>query len=129
MQLRDDDGEVTPGVTLRPLFDMTGTRRWSEVFFDNVRVPVRNLIGEENRGWYAAMTTLSFERSGIETAAKYLGELDRFIEIMRSTRFNGEAVLSDPLIRHKVADLKIELESAACCPIALHICRRVASCP
>ena len=111
MQLRDDDGDVMPGITLRPLYDMTGTRRWSEVFFDNVRVPVRNLIGEENRGWYAAMTTLSFERSGIETAAKYLGELERFVDVMRGTRFNGEPVLNDPLIRHKVADLKIELET------------------
>ena len=111
MQLRDDEGEVMPGITLRPLFDMTRTRRWSEVFFDNVRVPVRNLIGEENRGWYAAMTTLSFERSGIETAAKYLGEMDRFIAVVRDIRYNGAPVLSDPILRHRVADLKIELET------------------
>ena len=62
MQLRDE-GKLTEGITLRPLIDMTRTRRWSEVFFDNVRVPARNLIGEENRGWYAAMTTLSTIRS------------------------------------------------------------------
>ena len=111
MQLRDDSGDVMPGITLRPLMDMTGTRRWSEVFFDNARVPVRNLIGEENRGWYAAMTTLSFERSGIETAARYLGEMDKFLSAAREFRFNGELVLDNKLLRHRVADLKIELET------------------
>ena len=111
MQLRDDDGNVMPGITLRPLYDMTGTRRWSEVFFDNVRVPVRNLIGEENRGWYAAMTTLSFERSGIETAARHLGDIEKFIAFLRKTTFNGTPILQDPLIRYRLADLRIELEA------------------
>lgn len=110
MQLRDE-GKVTEGITLRPLIDMTGTRRWSEVFFDNVRVPARNLIGEENRGWYAAMTTLSFERSGIETAARYLGELEVFLTELRQTRFNGTNVLDDTIVRHKLADLRLELEA------------------
>jgi alkylation response protein AidB-like acyl-CoA dehydrogenase len=111
MQLRDDNGKVMPGITLRPLYDMTNTRRWSEVFFDNVRVPVRNLIGEENRGWYVAMTTLSFERSGIETAAHYLGELDDFIAALRRTKFNGTPVLTETLVRHRLADMRIELEA------------------
>ncbi|MDA1096896.1 MAG: acyl-CoA dehydrogenase family protein [Chloroflexi bacterium] len=111
MQLRDDDGKLAPGITLRPLIDMTNTRRWSEVFFDNVRVPVRNLIGEENRGWYAAMTTLSFERSGIETAARFLGELDQALAVLRRTKFNGTPILADPLVRNRLADLRIELEA------------------
>ncbi len=110
MQLRDE-GKLTEGITLRPLIDMTGTRRWSEVFFDNVRVPTRNLIGEENRGWYAAMTTLSFERSGIETAARYLGELEVFLNQLRRTKFNSTNVLDDPIVRHRLADLRLELET------------------
>ena len=45
--------------------NMAGSHEFNEVFFDNVRVPKENIIGEENRGWYAAMTTLDFERSAI----------------------------------------------------------------
>ena len=111
MMQRRDEGKLTEGITLRPLMDMTGNRRWSEVFFDNVRVPARNLIGEENRGWYAAMTTLSFERSGIETAARFLGELEVFLTQLRRTRFNGTNVLDDTIVRHKLADLRLELEA------------------
>ncbi|MBI4236682.1 MAG: acyl-CoA dehydrogenase family protein, partial [Chloroflexi bacterium] len=63
VSLRDERGRQAPGIVMRPLFDMMGRHRWNEVFLDGVRVPRRNVIGEMNRGWYAAMTTLSFERS------------------------------------------------------------------
>ncbi|HZQ37743.1 MAG TPA: acyl-CoA dehydrogenase family protein, partial [Dehalococcoidia bacterium] len=51
----------TPGITVRPLVNMADSHEFNEVFFDNVRIPRANLLGEENRGWYAAQTTLSFE--------------------------------------------------------------------
>ena len=54
-----------PGVTVRPLMTMAGSAIFNEVFFENVRVPARNRIGEENRGWYIGTTTLDFERSSI----------------------------------------------------------------
>ena len=57
----------SPGITVRPLVNMAGSHDFNEVFFDNVRVPKENLIGEENRGWYIGTTTLDFERSGIAT--------------------------------------------------------------
>ena len=53
----------TPGITVRPLVNMAGNHDFNEVFFDDVRVPTENLIGEENRGWYVGTTTLDFERS------------------------------------------------------------------
>jgi alkylation response protein AidB-like acyl-CoA dehydrogenase len=56
---------TSPGITVRPLFDMTGAAHFNEVFFEDVRVPRGNLVGEENRGWYVATATLDFERSGI----------------------------------------------------------------
>ncbi len=111
MRLRDEDGVYTPGVTLRPLYDMLGKRRWNEIFMDEVRVPKENLIGEVNRGWYAAMTTLNFERTGIDGPARHLGVLDRFLDVMRGIRFNGEPVLSDPIVRHKLADLRVMVET------------------
>ena len=57
-----------PGVSVRPLMNMAGTPAFNEVFFDNVRVPTKNLLGEENRGWYVGTTTLDFERSSIGTS-------------------------------------------------------------
>ncbi len=111
MQMKDQDGNQMPGITLRPLYDMLGRRRWNEVFMDEVRVPKQYIIGEVNRGWYAAMTTLNFERTGSAAAARHIGILDRFVALMRRTRFNGEPVLEDPLVRHKLADLRVILEA------------------
>jgi len=65
------DIKNTPGVNVRPLINMANRHHFNEVFFDNVRIPRRNLVGEENRGWYVGMTLLDFERSGIgQTAAQ-----------------------------------------------------------
>ena len=111
MQIKDDQGNQMPGVTLRPLYDMLGRRRWNEVFMDEVRVPKSRVIGEVNRGWYAAMTTLNFERTGIESSARLIGVLDRFLAVMRRTKFNGESPLADPVLRHKLADARINLET------------------
>ena len=58
----------SPGVTVRPLLNMAGTHEFNEVFFDNVRIPASNLVGEQDRGWYQAVTTLDIERSNIGSA-------------------------------------------------------------
>ncbi|MDA1096599.1 MAG: acyl-CoA dehydrogenase family protein [Chloroflexi bacterium] len=111
MPLRDERGELMPGIVMRPLIDFFGQRRWNEVFMEGVRVPKRYVIGEMNRGWYAAMTTLNFERTGIESAARNIGTLDRFIALARRLKFNGEPVLEDDLVRHKLADIRMTLEA------------------
>ena len=56
----------SPGISSRPIEEMTGRAGFYDTFFENVRVPRANLLGEENRGWYVATTTLGFERSGIQ---------------------------------------------------------------
>ena len=58
----------TPGVSIRPLINMADGHAFNEVFFEDVRVPVKNRLGEENRGWYVGMTLTDFERSGIGNA-------------------------------------------------------------
>ena len=58
----------SPGVSTRPLVNMAGTHEFNEVFFEDVRIPQRNVLGEVNRGWYGAVTTLDFERSSIGSA-------------------------------------------------------------
>src|SRR5579884_3929000 len=59
------DIKNTPGVTVRPLINMANRHHFNEVFFEDVRLPRRNMVGEENGGWYVGMTLLDFERSGI----------------------------------------------------------------
>jgi len=59
----------SPGITVRPLVNMGNQHHFNEVFFDSVRVPRQNLVGEENRGWYVIAENLDFERSGIERIA------------------------------------------------------------
>ncbi|HEY4670356.1 MAG TPA: acyl-CoA dehydrogenase family protein [Tepidiformaceae bacterium] len=73
----------SPGIEIRPLIQITRLHAFNEVFFDNVRVPARNMIGELNRGWYAATTTLDFERSGVERNLFAETDLQRTIEAFR----------------------------------------------
>ena len=111
MNLKDEDGERPEGLTLRPLYDMMGRWRWCEVFMDEVRVPKKYVLGEVNRGWYAAMTTLNFERTGTEGPTRHIGILDRFLDMLKQTKLNGESILKDPLVKHQIADLRIRLEA------------------
>ncbi|HXK32415.1 MAG TPA: acyl-CoA dehydrogenase family protein [Dehalococcoidia bacterium] len=68
-----------PGVTVRPLTTMAGGATFNEVFFENVRVPARNRVGEENRGWYIGTTTLDFERSSIGSSVGIRKQLEGLI--------------------------------------------------
>ncbi|MGH3320883.1 MAG: acyl-CoA dehydrogenase family protein [Streptosporangiaceae bacterium] len=75
---------TTPGVTIRPIEDIRGAAPFSEIFFEDVRVPVANRVGEENRGWYVAMTALGFERAGIGATVKYEQALLELVDYIRS---------------------------------------------
>ena len=100
----------TPGITLRPLYDALGRFRWCEVFLDNVRVPDRNIIGEVNRGWYAAMTNMSFERGGVTAPAGRLRDLEQFMAYGRRTKIDGRSIIDDVVSRHLLADARIQIE-------------------
>ena len=82
----------SPGVTVRPLINLTGGHVFNEVFFEDVRVPVRNRIGEENRGWYVGTTTLDFERSNIARAIMAHKNVDRLGNYVRARAKSGEPV-------------------------------------
>jgi len=69
----------SPGVEVRPLINMAGGHAFNEVFFDNVRVPASQRVGEENRGWYVGATLLDFERSGIGNAVGVRKQLERLL--------------------------------------------------
>jgi alkylation response protein AidB-like acyl-CoA dehydrogenase len=69
----------TPGLNVRPLINMTGQHEFNEVFFDNVRIPAAQLVGEENRGWYTLAVALDFERSSIGSTSGAARTLDDFV--------------------------------------------------
>jgi alkylation response protein AidB-like acyl-CoA dehydrogenase len=96
----------TPGITVRPLVNMTGHHEFNEVFFEDVHVPKRNLVGEENNGWYVAMTLLDFERSSVGVTAA--GR--RMIEEL--TEFAREAGGVDSVVRMRLAQSVVEIEVA-----------------
>jgi alkylation response protein AidB-like acyl-CoA dehydrogenase len=97
----------TPGVTIRPLYDMTGEHHFNEVFFEDVRVPANRRVGEENRGWYILAEHLDFERSGIER----LVDLEHvFRSVMALAKEESDAGRLDPAVRLKLAELKVEVE-------------------
>jgi alkylation response protein AidB-like acyl-CoA dehydrogenase len=74
----------TPGLTVRPLVNMANRHDFNEVFFEDVRVPAANMIGEENRGWYVGMTLLDFERSGVARTGSQRRTLEVFGRWLRN---------------------------------------------
>jgi alkylation response protein AidB-like acyl-CoA dehydrogenase len=102
----------SPGISVRPLVNMADSHEFNEVFFDNVRVPRENLIGEENRGWYLAQTTLSFERSNIGSAVGQRQSIQDLIRFARETS-DGQSTLSwNEALRTELIDRYIETNVA-----------------
>ena len=97
----------TPGITVRPLINMAGQSGFSEVFFDNVRIPKEDLVGELNRGWYQVAVALDFERSGIQAYASGRRTLERLVEFVQE--HPDETVRRNPAIRNRLADRAVEL--------------------
>lgn len=102
----------SPGITIQPLINMAGAHSFNQVFFDNVRIPKRNILGEVNRGWYVMATTLDFERSGIAGSAGAQRSLEQLIEYARSAQANGKTRGSNALVAARLAEFQIELNVA-----------------
>ncbi|MGO9061587.1 MAG: acyl-CoA dehydrogenase [Candidatus Binataceae bacterium] len=100
----------TPGVTVKPLRQMTGETEFNEVFFEDVVVPRENLLGEMNQGWRVAVTTMTHER-GTMTLALARGFENSFNDLIELCRRMGPAVTNDPLRRQRLAQFYIELQS------------------
>jgi len=110
-RLKDENGEYMPGVTVRSIPDGTGNHRWDELFMENWRVPAQAIIGEENRGWYAAMTTLSFERSNIGRPAQLLKTLEDTVDWFESIASIGaDNITKRAEIRNRLASWRVEVE-------------------
>ena len=102
----------TPGIEVRPIINMANGHEFNEIIFENVRVPRANVVGEEDRGWYVAVTLLDFERSGIDYSAMARRLLDETKEYATETKRNGVPLIELPWVRDALADRYIECEVA-----------------
>jgi alkylation response protein AidB-like acyl-CoA dehydrogenase len=102
----------SPGITVKPLRQMTGESEFNEMFFDEVRVPRANLLGPLNEGWRVATTTLMNERvtSALATVMRYRIVFDEIVDLARSTYRNGTPSTKDPVIRQQLAQFYVDLE-------------------
>jgi len=99
----------SPGITVRPIITLDGEHEVNEVFFDNVRVPVENLVGEENKGWTCAKYLLTHERTsiaGIGQAKRMLGQLKH---IASQEQCDGLPLIDDIQLRMQIVELEIQL--------------------
>ncbi len=101
-----------PGVTIRPLREMTGEALFGETFLDDVRIHKSLMVGEKNKGWYISMGTLEFERSNSNSAIGYLTTISNLIELAREMKRNGQPLSKDPVVRQKIAQFYIEANVA-----------------
>jgi len=99
----------TPGITVRPIKLIDEDVEVNEVFFDNVKVPVANLVGEENKGWTYAKYLLGHERTNIAAVGRSKRELAFLKRIATNQKKNGHPLIDDPIFAHKLAALEIEL--------------------
>jgi alkylation response protein AidB-like acyl-CoA dehydrogenase len=99
----------SPGVSIRPITLLDGSVEVNDVWFDQVRVPLENRIGEENQGWTYAKFLLGHERSSIAGVGIAKRELARLKFIAASERKSGKALLDDPLFAARIAQVEIEL--------------------
>jgi alkylation response protein AidB-like acyl-CoA dehydrogenase len=100
----------TPGITVRPIRNMAGGAMFAEVFFDSVRVPVANRLGEEGQGWQVTVSALAHERSSIAEVAGLQRSLEELKALARKCKKNGRPAAQDPGVRRRIAraDAKIE---------------------
>ena len=99
-----------PGVTVKPIINIAGQHIVNEVFFDDARVPVTELIGEENQGWPLVMTALNMERSGAANSGTPRRILDELLNYVKTTTINGQLLSQDPMIRYKLANVALEID-------------------
>src|SRR3989440_585222 len=101
----------TPGISVRPLVQMTGDAGFNEVFFEDVKVPRQNLVGELNAGWRVANATLAHERNMLGSTMRTQQTFQKLVRLARTQRRNRGAPRPEPVIRQRLAQLAIRVET------------------
>jgi len=119
----------TPGISVRPIELLDGGREVNEVWFENVRVPLENRVGEENRGWTYAKFLLGHERTNIAGIGTAKRDLERLKRVAARERKNGRALLDDPSFAARIARVEIELMALEITNLRVLCAERSASAP
>ncbi len=101
----------TPGLTIRPIHTIDGEHHFNEVFFDNVRVPAENIVGEENKGWTYAKYLLGHERVGIARIGAAKHRIQRAKALAADVMIGDTPLSETPRFREKVASIEVELKA------------------
>jgi len=102
---------TSPGITIRPLINMGWSHGFNEVFFEDVRVPLDNRVGEEHRGWYVSVTLMDFERSRIRQAVSARRQFEAILDHLKSDEGQAKSrVAESTTLRHELADRATEIE-------------------
>ncbi|KQQ97249.1 acyl-CoA dehydrogenase family protein [Massilia sp. Leaf139] len=102
---------TSPGIEVRPIITLDGEHEVNEVFFTDVRVPLENLVGEENAGWTCAKYLLTYERTNIAGVGFSVAALARLKKIAARQTRNGKPLLEDPSFAARLARVEIDLEN------------------
>lgn len=102
---------TTPGVEVRPVITLDGVHEVNEVFFTDVRVPIENLVGEENKGWTCAKYLLTYERTNIAGVGLSVAALERLKRVAAQQTRNGRPLAGDPSFAARLARVEIDLEN------------------
>lgn len=103
----------SPGIEVRPIVLLDGSHEVNEVFFDNVKVPVENLVGEENKGWTYAKYLLTHERTNIAGVGFSQAGLDSVKRMARIARAGGRPLIENPHFAARLAQVEIDLMAMA----------------
>ena len=101
----------TPGITIKPLYYIDGKHFYNEVFFDDVRVPVENIVGKENKGWQVSQALAAFERSNVGVIMSLQRQLEDLVKYCNETNVGGKLLAHDSIIRDEIAGLACEIEA------------------
>jgi alkylation response protein AidB-like acyl-CoA dehydrogenase len=102
---------TSPGITVRPLVQMTGDAGFNEVFFEDVRVPQTNLVGGLNNGWQVANATLAHERNMLGATTRTQQTFQSLVRLARTHGRGDRPASRDPVVRQRLADLAIRVET------------------
>jgi alkylation response protein AidB-like acyl-CoA dehydrogenase len=100
----------SPGITIRPLVQITGEAGFNEVFYEDVRVPKKNLVGEINQGWQVSIATLMYERVSGGTRHPVQRTISELLSLSRHVEFEGVAANTHPYVRQRLAQFAVEAE-------------------
>ena len=101
----------SPGIEVRPIENMSGGAMFAEVFFDDVRVPVENRLGEEGQGWQVTVSALAHERSGIAEFHGLMHNLEKLKDLARRCVRNGAPAIEDPAVRRRLLRAEVKIEA------------------